>query len=76
MSAMQGVRHILAHPETTPEQSHENWLLQKMEEGWVYGPAKNPETKQHPCMVAYALLPLEQRVKDYLFGAAVRSSLA
>jgi hypothetical protein len=71
-SALQGVRLILDHPETTPEQSHESWLAQKAAEGWRYGPVKDPEKKEHPCLRPYAELPTEQRVKDYLFGAVVR----
>lgn len=57
----------------TPEQSHESWLEQKRIDGWKYGPVKNPETKEHPCFVPYYELPLEQRIKDYLFGAVVEA---
>lgn len=74
-SAMNGVRHILANPNSTPEQSHENWLREKILTGWVYGEVKDPEEMTHPCMVPYDQLPLEQRVKDFIFGAAVRSAL-
>ena len=72
-SAIAGVR---AHMKggLTPEQSHESWLAHKRADGWKYGPVKNPEKKEHPCCVPYAELPLEQRVKDYLFGAVVASA--
>jgi hypothetical protein len=72
-SAVAGVRQILAHPETTPEQSHVSWLAQKTAEGWRYGEVKDPAAKTHPCFRPYAELPFEQRAKDYLFGAAVRA---
>ena len=75
-SAMNGVRFILANPGISPRESHENWLKVKRADGWIYGPLKNVDRKEHPCMLAYDLLPNEQRVKDYLFGAAVRSALA
>lgn len=55
----------------TPEQSHESWMKEKIDTGWSYGPIKNRETKQHPCMLPYDQLPAEQRVKDYLFAAVV-----
>jgi hypothetical protein len=72
-SAANGVQLHLDNPDTTPEQSHEAWLEQKVAEGWKFGPVKNPEAKEHPCMVPYEQLPVEQRVKDHLFAAVVRS---
>jgi hypothetical protein len=67
-SAMNGVRFHMEN-ETTPADSHVNWLAQKVADGWVYGEVKDPIAKTHPCMVAYELLPQEQRAKDYLFKA-------
>lgn len=75
-SARSGVRHIIANPETTPEQSHENWLRDKAAEGWTYGPIKDVERKEHPCFVPYGELPKAQRAKDHIFGAVVRAVLA
>lgn len=69
-SAVNGVNFHLNY-DTTPEQSHENWMREKEADGWVYGPTKDPEKKEHPCMVPYDQLPLEQRTKDYLFKAIV-----
>jgi hypothetical protein len=69
-SARQGV--IGALNGATPEQSHESWLAEKLATGWKYGPTKNPETKEHPCMVAYGYLPESQRAKDNIFIAVVR----
>lgn len=72
-SARNGVRAVLAGgPEHTPEKSHEGWFAQKIAEGWVYGPVKDPAAKTHPCCVPYAELPESQRSKDYLFIAVVR----
>lgn len=70
-----GVRAILKNPATTPEQSHEGWLATKEAEGWVYGEVKDPVAKTHPCFLPYSELPPEQRLKDDLFGAVVRSML-
>ena len=75
-SAVMGVEQINAHPETTPEQSHEGWLKVKRDDGWKYGPVKNPETKEHPCFVPYGELPENQRLKDEMFGLVVRAVLA
>ncbi len=70
-SARNGVDGALAG--NTPEQSHEIWLAEKVATGWKYGPVKDPDLKEHPCMVPYADLPAEQRAKDALFLAVVRA---
>lgn len=70
-SVRKGVRGALHG--NTPEQSHESWLVEKRATGWVYGPIKDVEKKQHPCMVPYADLPDSQKMKDYLFVKTVRA---
>lgn len=70
-SAVAGVEFHLANPDASPSASHESWLAEKTREGWQYGPVKDPERKEHPCYVPYDDLPLEQRVKDYLFKGVV-----
>lgn len=76
-SAINGVRfHLEAHErgeKPAPSASHDSWLEEKRVAGWCYGPEKNPELKQHPCFVAYEELPLEQRLKDSLFGNIVEA---
>lgn len=72
-SAINGVHFHVAHPDSAPSDSHENWMREKVADGWVYGPVKDPDLKQHPCMVPYDQLPEAQRVKDYLFIAVVRA---
>ena len=52
---------------------HEAWLSDKVREGWKLGPVKDATKKEHPCMVPYKDLPLEQRIKDHLFKAVVRA---
>ena len=66
-----GVQLHLENPETTPEKSHESWLLQKEKDGWTYGDVKDFEAKTHPCFRPYDELPAEQKAKDYLFKAVV-----
>ena len=72
-SALAGVEMHLANPDATPEQSHESWLAVKLADGWAYGPVKNAELKQHPCLMPYDGLPPEQKSKDYLFRAVVHT---
>lgn len=59
--------------EPSPSASHESWLAEKEREGWRYGPVKDPGKKEHPCFVPYEQLPIEQRMKDYIFGAIVKA---
>jgi len=71
-SAISGVLAHLVNPHT-PEESHQLWSAEKVRDGWKYGAVKDADKKEHPCLVSYDQLPLEQRVKDYLFGAVVAS---
>ena len=72
-SAINGVNFHLENPNAGPNHSHDSWLKQKQEEGWTYGPVKDPEKKEHPCFVPYEDLPVEQKAKDYLFRQIVHS---
>jgi len=74
-SAINGVRFHALNPDAGPEHSHESWLAEKGESGWVYGEVKDPEAKTHPCMVPFDALPVEQQRKDKLFLAIVRACL-
>lgn len=72
-SIISGVTAILDGRVGSPEESHEAWMMAKAIDGWKYGKVKDAVKKTHPCMVAYAQLPVEQRAKDVLFHAVVRS---
>ena len=45
----------------------------KIEQGWRLGPVKDETRKEHPSMVPYDELPLEEKVKDYLFRGVVQA---
>lgn len=53
------------------EELHQKWMEDRIAKGWVYGPEKDFEKKEHPCLVPYSEIPKEQRVKDSLFKAVV-----
>jgi hypothetical protein len=73
-SAINGVRaHIESGLTMLPEDSHNAWMKQKSDEGWVYGLVKDVTAKTHPCMVLYSELPEHQRIKDYLFREVVHT---
>ena len=48
-------------------------MKQKLDDGWKYGPVKDAEKKEHPCLVPFEQLPKEQQAKDYLFRGAVHA---
>lgn len=68
-SALEGVSAALEGQ--TSEQLHESWCRYKIEDGWVYGEMKDAEAKTHPCLVPYAELPADQRLKDAVFRGIV-----
>lgn len=70
-SALHGVEMHRANPDAGPELSHAAWLAEKRASGWIWGPTKDVERKLHPCCVPFEELPVEQRAKDFLFGAVV-----
>lgn len=70
-----GVQNILDNPDLTPEQSHSKWVQHKTWDGWRYGPEKDVEKKEHPCMMPYSQLSVAQRFKDYLFQCVVKAGM-
>ncbi len=76
-SAIAGVEfHLKAlerGADPAPSASHNSWLAEKERDGWKYGPVKDPEKKEHPCFVPYEQLPVDQRMKDYIFAAIVKA---
>lgn len=71
-SAIKGIEGAVRG--NTPEQSHESWTAEKIATGWTFGPVKDAEAKTHPCLVPYAELPPEQRVKDALYIEVVTAA--
>jgi len=72
-SAINGVNFHLDNPNAGPSASHENWLREKIADGWKWGPIKDPERKEHPCCIPYDQLPEAQKRKDALFIAIVHA---
>lgn len=72
-SALNGVMFHVSNPDSLPEESHTNWLNEKIKAGWIFGPIKDEVAKTHPCCVPYDQLPDEQKLKDILFKQVVDS---
>lgn len=74
-SAVRGVLFHMNNQDAGADASHNSWLAEKEQGGWVYGKEKDPEKKTHPCMVPFDELPREQQAKDYLFKSVVHAML-
>jgi len=72
-SAENGVMFHIENPEAGDAASHENWMKEKLADGWSYGPIKDPANKKHHCIVPFNELPPEQQAKDRLFRAIVHA---
>ena len=75
ISAVKVVRFHLDNPDAGCSASHESWLKEKYDNGWKYGPVKDPDKKEHPCCVPYEQLPEEQQIKDHLFKSVCKALL-
>jgi preprotein translocase subunit SecA len=73
LSAINGVSFHLENPNAGADSSHNSWMKEKVEAGWIYGEIKDAEAKTHPCIVPFESLPKEQQAKDYLFKQVVHS---
>ena len=72
-SIISGVSFHQANPDAGPAASHENWMKQKIADGWTYGLVKDADKKEHPCFMPYDGLPPEQQAKDFIFCAIVKT---
>ena len=43
--------------EKIAENVHEVWAEERLKQGWRYGPARDDEKKETPCLVPYGALP-------------------
>jgi hypothetical protein len=55
---------VLELTERLAEHAHDIWAAQRLADGWRYGPERNDELKQHPCLVPYAELPESEKAYD------------
>ena len=50
--------------ESLAKNVHDVWAQNRIAEGWTYGPVRNDELKQTPCLVSYEDLPEEEKAYD------------
>jgi hypothetical protein len=55
-----------ARAELLARREHERWVARKVKTGWRYGDPRDDVRKLHPCIVPWADLSEDERVKDRL----------
>lgn len=65
-STINQVNFQIENPDAQSSHTHIQWMNDKIQDGWKYGPVKDAVKKEHPCMVPYDELPIEQKMKDTL----------
>ena len=55
---------LLDLSEIIAENAHEEWALKRKNEGVKWGPKRDDEKKENPCMVPYCELPEEEKETD------------
>lgn len=75
-SAINGVKFHIENPDASDSASHDNWMAEKVADGWVYGEEKSPDATPptHHCIVPFDELPKEQQIKDAIFRAIVHAT--
>jgi hypothetical protein len=50
--------------EKLAENNHDIWAIQRIKDGWTYGPERDDSNKKHPDLVLYSDLPENEKVYD------------
>jgi len=50
--------------ERLAENNHDHWALQRLKEGWQYGPERDDKAKTHPDLKPYKELPDSEKEYD------------
>nr|XP_014340342.1 PREDICTED: ryanodine receptor 2 [Latimeria chalumnae] len=53
--------HLERIREKLAENIHELWVMNKIELGWTFGPVRDDNKRQHPCLVEFSKLPEQER---------------
>lgn len=72
-SSMEGVKFALENPDAPASVSHDSWMKDKIDAGWVYGKVKDGAKKTHPSILPFDQLPPQEQAKDYLFKGIVNA---
>ena len=63
-SNVQLPEELMALAEDISKNVHEVWAQNRMNEGWTYGPVRDDQKRQTPCLVPYEQLSEEEKAYD------------
>ena len=63
-SNIQLPEELMALAEAISKNVHEVWAQNRMNEGWTYGPVRDDQKRQTPCLIPYEQLPEEEKAYD------------
>ena len=55
---------LMALAEAISKNVHEVWAQNRIKEGWTYGPVRDDQKRQTPCLVPYDQRPEEEKAYD------------
>lgn len=64
---LKSVKKILDNPDITAKDIHDEWMKNKMLDGWTYGEVKDANLKTHPLIIDFELLNDVDKMKDQIF---------
>ena len=64
---LKSVIKALENPDLTAKDMHDEWMNNKIADGWKYGDVKDPELKTHPLIIDYDLMKDVDKMKDQIF---------
>jgi len=57
-------KELLPLIEEMAKNVHDVWALNRINDGWTYGPVRDDATKKHPCLIPYEELPESEKEYD------------
>ena len=64
LTAVEVPKDLINLVEQLAEITHDNWVRQRLADGWVHGTHRNDLLKEHPCIVPYDDLPESEKEYD------------
>jgi hypothetical protein len=55
---------VLELTELLAKNTHDIWARQRLSDGWRYGPRRDDERKEHPCLIPYEELTETEKQYD------------
>jgi len=62
---------VVSLTELLAKHAHDVWAVQRIKDGWGYGPQRDDAKKEHPCLVPYE--DLAESEKEYDRNAAIQT---